>query len=173
MPTPLKLSNNVSMPVAVEQQAVPSTLSQFAITDMSEMISVFKGPGTRMGVSLSGTKSGVKVAGLSAEGLGKYHLSVGDTILEINGKRVESEDVGHKLMRDTAGEVTLKVVKRVRTDSDTESDATNRTAQSSENTERNAPPSAPPSPPSSQRAKKGSRFGWTSDRGSKGEGIAV
>ena len=57
------------------------------------------------------------------KGLAIDRIAIGDTIVSVNGTRVVSEASGHLLMREASGNVTLRVIKRKRSDADTERDS--------------------------------------------------
>ena len=126
------LPRNPSLPVAVNQQESVSFtgLSHFNTDPGAENISIFAGPGQRMGVSLFAVKGQIKVANVAADGLAKSRIALGDTILEVNGRRILTEREANKAMVEATGEIVLKVVKRNRStasDSDDSEDSTQRT----------------------------------------------
>ena len=117
MRPPMTPDSNPSMPVATSQHNALSDLSRLVPCEASETFSFTPAKGERLCISLMMLRVGqLKVAGLSEGGLAKQSMSEGDTIVEINGRRPLSERSAYQILRDS-NEVTMKVVKRDRSDS--------------------------------------------------------
>jgi hypothetical protein len=133
------------MPVATTQHAALSVLSRLVQQPETETLNFSPNPGQRLGVSLIMLQGGqLKVAGLSEGGLAKNILSKDDTILEINGRGPLSERSAYQILRNS-NHVTMKIVKRSRSDASSSENSTERTTpptdEGSDRDARSTPPS--------------------------------
>lgn len=76
---------------------------------VDEKIMIPMTEGSRLGIGLICVRDSVKVAGLSEQGIAKRYLSIGDTILSIDGIRIVSEKEGYERLLQATSEIHLSL----------------------------------------------------------------
>lgn len=87
--------------------------------------------GRRVGVALSATHGAVSVVNLSANGIARHFLNIGDRIFTINGSPCLSDSRASKVLRDISGDVVLQVARVSNTEPMSCTNSSNRSTGSS------------------------------------------